>query len=114
MKILRQIGVMAAVFGMLIAAGSTTPAPAHGASRRSVVNEQIRQAQAFEIGERNGYMQGLRAGRTDHRFSYRYNDRVGFPLHDTRWGYRTQYRYEDDYRRGFRRGYVAGYRAGRR
>ncbi|MFZ4986091.1 MAG: hypothetical protein ACOYLF_11575 [Blastocatellia bacterium] len=107
-----HIGIMVTVWGLLMVIGISTTSAAHGAGGRGRANDQIREAQAFEIGQRNGFEQGRQEGRRDRRLSQRYRESVPFPLRDNRWGDVSRYRYEDDYRRGFRSGYAAGYRAG--
>ena len=96
------------LMGLLVITGSIVPSEA-GARYRP---NQMRQIQAYQIGERNGYELGLREAREDRRRNKRYDETLNFSPRDSRWGFLSQYRFEDDYRRGFRQGYASGYRVG--
>lgn len=65
-----------------------------------------------ELGARNGYELGLRAGFADaregYKFDYKRNPDYKFGL----IGYRGEYRHDGNYKDGFRKGFESGYREG--
>ncbi len=89
----------------LLLVGTTTTIFADHRDYRQYSEREIR-----ELGARNGYQMGLRAGFADvregYRFDYKRNPDYKFGL----VGYRGEYRHDGNYKNGFRKGFEAGYR----
>lgn len=89
----------------LLLVGMTTNIFADHRRYREYSEREIR-----ELGARNGYQMGLRAGfqdaREGYRFDYKRNPDYKFGM----VGYRGEYKHDGNYKTGFRKGFEYGYR----
>lgn len=89
----------------LLLVGTTTNIFADNRRYRDYSEREVK-----ELGARNGYQLGLRAGFADARQGYKLDYKRNPDYKFGRVGYRGEFRHEGDYKDGFRRGFESGYR----
>ena len=89
----------------LLLVGTTTNILADHRSNRDYSGQEVR-----DLGARNGYQLGLRAGYADAREGYKRDHKRNPDYKYGRVGYRGEFRHEGDYKAGFRKGFESGYR----
>lgn len=89
----------------LLLVGTTTNIFADHRRYREYSEREVR-----DLGARNGYQLGLRAGFADAREGYKLDYKRNPDYKFGRVGYRGEYDHEGDYKNGFRRGFESGYR----
>jgi hypothetical protein len=89
----------------LVLVGTTTNIFADNRRYRDYSEREIR-----ELGARNGYQIGLRAGFADARDGYKLDYKRNPDYKFGMVGYRGEYRHDGNYKNGFRKGFESGYR----